>query len=341
MTQKRAMLRLALAIHQQSSSQVAKSADFELPESAWHQCSCLIRRRRRARQKGWNLAAQSLERDLQSLLEDLQRRVSDVAQRATNHQRTRFASARDLYDDLLALHNEFSDVSWDPSEQTLAVTTGPIELEGVYLGPFKIVLRWQDREYSVVALDANPATVDDGVTHPHVQEETLCEGDGRHAVRSALQQGRLYDFFTLVHNILKTYNPSGPYVMLEHWHGATCSDCGCTASDGDRSDCESCGSTLCSDCYYCCEQCCSSRCSECSASCHTCGRRFCNGCQAECCACHASVCLDCIEDERCKDCYEKEDQTEDQDLESESENCDLPTDAALQPDGMGKAAVPA
>ena len=39
-------------------------------------------------------------------------------------------------------------------------------------------------------LDANPADANHSVTHPHVQDEAVCEGEGRQPVRRALEQGR-------------------------------------------------------------------------------------------------------------------------------------------------------
>ena len=48
-------------------------------------------------------------------------------------------------------------------------------------------------------------------------DERLCEGDGRSAIRQALAQGRLLDFFMLVAGGLRTYNAESPFVALEIW----------------------------------------------------------------------------------------------------------------------------
>jgi hypothetical protein len=86
----------------------------------------------------------------------------------------------------------------------------------------------------VIAKDPPPCESRENVTHPHVMDETLCEGHGRHAIRQAIAQGRLLDFFTLVANGLRTYNEESPFVALELWYGAACSDCGAVVDDEDR-----------------------------------------------------------------------------------------------------------
>src|SRR4029078_3338290 len=99
----------------------------------------------------------------------------------------------------------------------LSVITEAILLDGVYLGPFEIQLNWSrapdsDRIcYRVMAEDPHPAESRDNVTHPHVMDELLCEGDGKHAIRLALSEGRLLDFFTLVAGLLRTHQPESPF----------------------------------------------------------------------------------------------------------------------------------
>ncbi len=41
-------------------------------------------------------------------------------------------------------------------------------------------------------------------------------------IRTALEQGRLCDFFSLVRSILNTYSPDSPYVSLYDWCGVAC-----------------------------------------------------------------------------------------------------------------------
>jgi len=115
-----------------------------------------------------------------------------------------------------------------------------VTLDGVYLGLFKIQLEldklcklYRDSPYCIIALDPHPAATSDEVTHPHVSNERLCEGDGSAAIKATLEEGRLYDFFTLVKNILNTYSPDSPYVALMDWDGEPCYDCGYVMSRED------------------------------------------------------------------------------------------------------------
>ena len=109
----------------------------------------------------------------------------------------------------------------------------PITLEDVYLGEFEIrldVFRLSELSsripYTVIALHPHPASSSDDVTHPHVSGRHLCEGDGSAAIRAALSHGRLFDFFSMVLGVLRTYNSDSPYVRLEDWNGVSCYDCG-------------------------------------------------------------------------------------------------------------------
>ena len=72
--------------------------------------------------------------------------------------------------------------------------TGPIELEEIYLGSFRIELHWdqidRQRAYEVIATDPNPPDGDDRVTHPHVRDQVLCEGEGATSIKAALSHRR-------------------------------------------------------------------------------------------------------------------------------------------------------
>ena len=110
--------------------------------------------------------------------------------------------------------DEFEAVDIDLGEHELSVTTDRIVLEGINLGSFKIRLDWHllgfSSAYRVMALDPNPAAKNEDITHPHVQDGNLCEGEGRSAVQAALEECRLYDFFLLVSRLLHTYGRGKP-----------------------------------------------------------------------------------------------------------------------------------
>lgn len=78
--------------------------------------------------------------------------------------------------------------------------------------------------YTVVAVTPNPCEKDDRTVHPHVHDESLCEGEGEAAIGKALSQVRLLDFFVLVHQILQTDNAGSAYARLNEWTGNPCRD---------------------------------------------------------------------------------------------------------------------
>lgn len=139
-----------------------------------------------------------------------------------------------------------------PQEHTVSAVTEEIVLEGVDLGRFEIALKWDklgcSQPYAVIALDPNPAASSSDTTHPHVQDGSLCEGDGRMPIRQALRQGRLLDFFIMVRQVLETYNAASAYVSLDQWHGIDCHDCGRLVAGDDRYTCERCEVDVCGDC---------------------------------------------------------------------------------------------
>ena len=121
------------------------------------------------------------------------------------------ATLGDLVADLLALEREFGNRQIDLRCSVLSVETEPIVLEGMDLGRFRIALDWSrwedDQPYDIIALEPNPAAGNSAVTHPHIEQDGLCTGEGRLPIRQALAEGRLFDLFLLIRQILSTYNP--------------------------------------------------------------------------------------------------------------------------------------
>jgi hypothetical protein len=156
----RRLMRLAVAIHEPLISGQTTSAHVELPTASWQQGEHLLRRMRRAQQRGWRLAVQRLQRDLREVLCRLHGELSAI-DRLLEPQgdESRQATIGDIHADLVALHEEFDEVSFNRRGKTISVTTEPIELEGVYLGPFEIRLDWSNladghpSNYRVIALD--------------------------------------------------------------------------------------------------------------------------------------------------------------------------------------------
>jgi len=278
-----------------------------------------IRLRDLARQHGWACAQRLQEGKLRDELLDCRREIDRIVTLLPEPPESPFGqrltlSAPDVYRDLVALEREFEEVGINLGAKQLIVTTEPIVLEMMEFGPFEIRLDWarlgQPSPYKVVALDPNPAARDETITHPHVQDEHLCEGEARAAIRAALREGRLYDFYLLVVTTLRTYGQGSAYVTLTNWHGWSCSDCASTidSDDDDNYSCERCSTTLCSDCANSCRSCGSYCCARCSSYCDACDERSCNTCFQDCCDCDSSFCGMCLNyHSRCSSCQETHD----------------------------------
>jgi hypothetical protein len=293
---------------------------------------------RRAEARGWHLAAAELRHDLAYTLRTLQGELSAIASQlsAATHGKST-TRLGELYHDLLALEDYFDEMEFDIRHERLSVVTEPITLRDTYLGPFEIRLDWgragSDAAYRVIARDPHPAESRENCTHPHVLDGILCEGHSRHAIRQALVQGRLLDFFTLVASGLRTYNEESPFVALEMWYGATCADCGAVVHEDDRYVCQRCEETVCAGCETTCCHCDDACCSQCITGCAVCDDNFCGRCTKPCRTCGQNVCAGCLQDdERCSTCHDQQ----------QNEVTSLSADnAAVQPVCLGQAALSA
>lgn len=344
----RTLYRVALQIERVLQSEAEAPLPTEALQSAWRQLSRSLHRAAWARGKGWRAAKASVPRDLRYWANELTGTVNRVVSHFESQPQRHPDLTRAIYEDLLALEEEFEEVEVDLQEKTLSVTTGPIQLEGIELGRFQVRLKWRKlqefRAYDVIALEANPAATSSSTTHPHVQSDVLCEGEGRTAIRSALEQGRVLDFFLLVQQVLQTYNSGSAYVHLSDWSGVECSDCGTTASEEDSTSCDRCDSSLCSDCSRSCGNCHRGLCNSCSSLCEGCDTDFCSACLAECTACSEQYCSECLTSGQCSSCHENqenEDEVENAASESEAPAESLATDITVQPVCLGEAGVSA
>jgi hypothetical protein len=215
---------------------------------------------------------------LVSQLQAFRQEITDL----TRQRRT--SSASQIAADLAALPDEFPAVRIDLQQRTITTRTEPIELEGVWLGPFDICLWWERlgtrRPYEVIACQPRRPACDTQVTHPHVRDHQLCEGDAALPIKASLAEGRLLDFFVLVRQTLETYNGASPYVGLHEWEGVRCHDCGAHLDSDDASLCEACEEQICGECTTFCPGCNRYVCSACTAVCSACDSSFCNSCLA-------------------------------------------------------------
>jgi hypothetical protein len=304
------LFRAARSVQQALLKRQRDVANIRLPQRRWADCARSLGQANQAIRRGWLLAAAQLERDLVGELRSCAASLHELARDVESlNSKSGLPTIGNIYRELAALDAEFDEVQCDLAAGEIFVTTPAIRLEDVYLGPFQIRLDWNqlgDSPYRIVALEPNPSACNADVTHPHVSDEVLCEGDGRGAIRAALAEGRLSDFFLLVWRLLETYAPGRAYVELCDWHGSPCHDCGTSVHEDERCYCSRCDELFCSDCLSYCRQCDQSFCLGCIPSCPDCERDICDGCREACASCKRSLCPDCLSEGECASCRKQQ-----------------------------------
>lgn len=276
--------------------------------------------------RGWSAATTKTVRSIGAALRDVPYHVTNT-QQALEARQTKVPTVREIADEVRQLEDEFTRVDCNPSKRTVSVVTEPIELEGIYLGPFEVRLHIDrmasdnpQASFDVVALDSHPAAPNNVVTHPHVSDEQMCCGDASLPIKAAVEEGRLSDLFCLVRSVLETYNSDSPYVALNNWHGRPCHDCGYTLPEDEGYWCSSCERDFCDECSSCCGGCDETTCGECLSQCPTCDDRYCAACITTCPDCGETICRTCLENEQCPCIEEREQENEDDQEEDEAEN---------------------
>jgi len=239
----KAALTAARVIRDRLAERHRDSAAIAMPDRPWTNARRLFGQIERAHQHGWDGAARQLTLDFGHEIACCRDRLTELEHRL--HSRSTqscLPAVGEVYREIMALYDEFADVEMDLDSHEIVVTTDRIVLEGIDLGPFAVRLNWdqlgRSHPYRVVALDPHPAAANDEVTHPHVQGEHLCEGEGRASIQAALAEGRLLDFFLVVHRLLQTYARGSAYVELTAWEGVACDDCGASTYEDNRYYCQ-------------------------------------------------------------------------------------------------------
>ncbi|MFC1675812.1 hypothetical protein ACFL3G_01965 [Planctomycetota bacterium] len=300
----------------------------------------------RAIDRCWYPAAEKIRSRISRNLNDFSHHLEQFKS-TINTDEIKLPKLGDVVAELLQIEQEFGELKFDLKAKSISVITESIVLDDITLGAFEIRLFLNEIKklttespYKIIALEPNPAGSDCDVTHPHVSHEKLCEGDGYIAIRKAIQQGRLNDFFTIIVQILQTYNPDSPYVSLDDWEGISCYDCGYTVAGDDCYYCEDCERDYCSSCSTYCQICDTTICLGCSYECPACNQPVCNSCTAVCTECEETLCKDCInEDGLCNSCQEQREEQENEELEEDTTTSE--TKPAVQPDSLGQTRIPA
>ncbi|MGA2502433.1 MAG: hypothetical protein ABSH20_32225, partial [Tepidisphaeraceae bacterium] len=258
-----------------------------------------------AREHGWDQAAALVQPDLMYEAAQLTTRLERLLA-YRDRPRPEPPALRTLIAELQQLEQEFDEVTILLRERQIVARTPAIELEDVYLGPFAIELH-VDR----LAGSPNPASCNESVTHPHVQDKALCAGDAAVPISQALKQGRIADGFCLVRSVLQTYNPASPSVALDSWSGQYCHDCDCPIDEDDARFCDHCDNRFCDGCMAGCDLCERSCCRGCIDHDPVSDRRCCPACCHRCSECDRVVDADSFnsETELCPECHEKRRQT--------------------------------
>jgi len=297
-------------------------------------------------ERNWSGAAERIRsrisRNLNDFAFDLQRlkEIIDV-------DRPTQPKLSDIFAEFNQIEQDLGQFKVDLKEKTISVITDPITLDDISLGSFEIKLDigmicrlYTESPYRIIALEPNPAGSNENVTHPHVSDEYLCEGDGHVPIRMALEEGRVCDFFMMIAQILQTYNPHSPYVALSDWDGYSCYDCGYTVGTDDSYYCENCGESFCDECSGYCKICDDTLCRGCLRECPDCQEPVCKHCFGVCQECERGVCTDCLEENICQTCIEN--RKENQDEETKQNESDIPmSNASVQSDGMGQTRISA
>jgi len=283
----------------------ATSAVLPLPKLDWLHCCRLAEQLSRAEALRLPLVRKNLRGRLYCGVEQFRRRLLDLLD-IYPAQLPEIPSTREVFDDLRALRNEFDAVKIDFPARVLAVATESIVLQDVELGAFLIQLPWGEdwERFLITALDPNPARCDSSHPHPHVSDHSLCQGDGRPLIRRALRDGRLFDFFVLVRQVLRNYNPGSAYVTLDEWHSEPCAGCAEPTAAEHVAACSRCESHFCPACLNTCPGCHEEFCTGCQVGCAVCGGQttHCAACIGECDSCQRVVCSDCRSEDTCTDC---------------------------------------
>ena len=185
---------------------------------------------------------------------------------------------------------------------SISFDTKEIILKNINLGEFNInieILSSVHYALEVKALNPNPSSSNDKITHPNVEGNKLCLGEGSLTLEKALFEGRFYDAYELILTILNTVSES-PYVHIDDWNGLVCKNCESVCSDEDTTinECNDCEEECCSDCGFDCYTCSYLFHESCSKRCDYCKYKFCSGCFSY------SCCKNCfIECDRCGDNY--------------------------------------
>lgn len=204
----------------------------------------------------------------------------------------RLPSIGNITDELKAVITEHGGFNFE--DNIITSELGPFEINEINFGKFQVsfgidLLCSSDycANLSVEALDPNYPGSRTSFSHPHVDHNMLCVGNGKKPLFKASRQMRLSDMYSIISSILSTYGKD-PHISIEAWTGFECGDCGRYYDQDSHTICTKCESGYCNDCIkICCDL----------------GQLVCGSCESsryECMGCYKKMCVECVD--LCKDC---------------------------------------
>lgn len=344
----RHLWRLAGRLENRIARLHSRTVNVSLDHQEWQRIERLAARMNDIADRPWRVASDHVCWQLLTGLQRLRSGLGTIFQGLPEGGRfLRPPKQKLIYEELVAARDEFDDFVVDLRRQTLSVMTSEVELEGIYLGRFRILLDLQTLSesvnYSVTAESPNRAAARSDVTHPHVMDDRLCEGDAKAPLSSALRTGRFCDFFQIIEQTLHSYNPDSAYASLAEWNDhTTCHSCGDRIPEYEGHYCDQCEADTCEDCCTSCGHCHGSACDLCIEKCSTCDDGFCSTCLEACPRCSTSVCPDCLTDSLCKECHANSLKTNTADAAIPETGADTASpEAPVHAHRLGETAVPA
>src|SRR5262245_22365745 len=200
---RRQAVRAAIKIHEHLVARARHAQRMALPSGSWEEVCQIIQRLDYSDRKCWYLASQSVARDADYTVRRFKEELDVLRKNLLGRSDpVPVLPAGQIAAELFALESEFENVEFELTEQSFSVLTSGVELEGIFLGPFRIVLTWErigqaPHPYHVYATEPHHPQDREDITHPHVLDHQLCEGEGAASIKAALNAGRLFDFFVL------------------------------------------------------------------------------------------------------------------------------------------------
>lgn len=214
-------------------------------------------------------------------------------------------SMKEAYEELLIIQKAWPSTEYKDGRLSIVLEDIVLEDENqsVSLGDFTIHLRLSNPCEDLSVSSKDDIRSEGGYCHPHITGFKLCTGDGGLAMKDALFQGRLEDYFRIVEAILRTYNHESPYESLIEWYDPQhedqfyCESCEEWRLDESSCYCECCDTNYCDTCDMgggCCYSCDNWQCGECGSTCVGCQEIYCSNCKHTCEKCNVDVCESCL-----------------------------------------------